>query len=88
MDSEDRTVMIGALIGAPVGAIYGLFQHGIGGAIVGLIAGAFVGGFVLFMICSEEFKEWVFMALNFVGAIVFLAGLVWVIQNLWNVGKP
>ncbi len=88
MDSEERSAMIGALIGAPVGAIYGLFQHGIGGAIVGLIAGAFVGGVVLFIICSEEFKGWVLTALAAVGGILLLAGLGWVIQNLWNVGKP
>ena len=79
---EDRVFAISCGVGALVGLSYGFMTAGIGGAIVGAIVGAIAGLMIpgLLMLLLQ---------IGFWAAVIAAGvGFIWLVGQLWNVGKP
>ena len=84
--AAEYAAKIGAVLGGLFGTVAGFYEAGIGGAIVYTVTCA-IGGALLGAILVGA----VWVALRFLPLVLILlivAGIVFGISSLWNVGKP
>ncbi|XOF32200.1 MAG: hypothetical protein ACL93V_09060 [Candidatus Electrothrix sp. YB6] len=85
-DKLDHIMIWSCLVCAVIGLVAGFFLAGIGGAILGAMIGCFAGYFLPFALTHgvELLLEGLMYLLLF-GIVVLLFFLI---NNLWNVGRP
>lgn len=81
---------LGALVGVAVGGYNGFLAHGVGGALVWSIPGVLLGGYLGALLGGAlgflpEILAWVFALICWSS---LLYALIWVVESLWDVGKP